>query len=177
MAFGHRMAATTSSRRLLSWTLVVVAVLLVAMAALALAIVVTGRGGTPRAIGLRNLPMLEGTRVLTQVRSCDRSVSAYCALQVVVVDEHYGTSAALRLAYAARLAKLGWTASKGPVDAETAADSPGHELRLTYATAYGELTDIDVGSVQRTAAISHALSDTIFNRTPALSLMLTRGPS
>jgi hypothetical protein len=178
MTFGHRrMPATTSSRRLLFWTLAVVAVLVVALAALAVAILVTGRGGTPRAIGLRNVPMLHGTRVMIQVRSCDRSAGAYCALQVVVVGDRYHTSAALRLAYAGRLAKLGWTAAKGPVDAETAADSPGHELRLTYATADAELTDIDVGSVQRTAAISHALSDTIFTRLPALSLMLTRGSS
>jgi hypothetical protein len=171
------MGTTTSSRRLLFWTLAVVAVLVVAMAAVAFAIVVTGRGGTPRAIGLKNLPTLDGTRVMTQVHSCDRSANAYCALQVVLVGDRYRTSAALRVAYAAQLAKLGWTTANGPVDAETAADSPGHELRLTFATAYAELTDIDVGSVQRTAAISHSLSDSIFDRAPALSLKLVRGSS
>lgn len=167
----------TSSRRLLSWTLAVAGVLVVGMAAVAFAILATGRGGTPRAIGLKNLPTLAGTRVMTQVRSCDRSAHAYCALQVVLVGDRYRTSSALRVAYAARLADLGWSSAKGPVDAETAADSPGHELRLTLATAYAELTDIDVGSVQRTAAISHSLSDTIFDRAPALSLMLMRGSS
>lgn len=177
MALGHRPMPASSSRRLLSWTLAVVAVLLIAMAAVAVAIVATGRGGTPRAIGPRNVPMLVGTRVMTEVRSCDRGAGAYCALQVVVVGARYGSSSALRLAYAELLAKRRWTTAKGPVDAETAADSPGHELRLTYATAYAELTDIDVGSVQRTAEISHALSDTIFDRSPALSLMLTRGSS
>jgi hypothetical protein len=140
-------------------------------------VLITGRGGTPRAIGLRNIPMPAGTRVVTNVRSCDRGVHSYCAIQIVIAGDRYASSAALRAAYAQQLAKLGWTSAKGPDGNETAADSPGHELRLTYATAYEDLLGVDSNWVQRTAEISHSLSDTVFDRTPALSLMLVRGSS
>ncbi|HTU96428.1 MAG TPA: hypothetical protein VMF14_11355, partial [Solirubrobacteraceae bacterium] len=65
----------------------------------------------------------------------------------------------------------------GPDGNETAADSPGHELRLTFATAYEDLLGIDSNWVQRTAEITHALSSTMFDRAPALSIMLLRGSS
>jgi hypothetical protein len=169
------MPATTSSRKLLLWALagvaVVVAVVVVAV------VVITGRGGTPRAIGLRNIPLPDGARVVTHVRSCDRGVHPYCAIQVVIVGDRYTSSAALRATYAQQLAKLGWTTAKGPDGNETAADSPGHELRLTYATAYEDLLGVDSNWIQRTAAISHSLSNAMFDRSPALSLMLLKGSS
>jgi hypothetical protein len=171
------MPARTSSRRLLVWTLAGAAVAVVAGLAVLVVIVTTGRGGTPRAIGLRNIPLPAGTRVVSHVRSCDRGINPYCALQVVIVGDHYPTSTALRAAYGQQLAKQGWTVAKGPDGNETAADSPGHELRLTYATAYEDLLGVDSKWIQRTAAVSHSLSTAMFDRAPALSLMLVRGSS
>ena len=171
------MPATTSSRKLVVWALAGAAVVLAAVVVGVLAIVSSGRGGTPRAIGLRNIPMPAGTRVVSKVRSCDRGINPYCALQVVVVGDRYPSSTALRAAYGQQLAKLGWTMAKGPDGNETAADSPGHEVRLTYATAYEDLLGVDSKWIQRTAAISHSLSTTMFDRAPALSIMLVRGSS
>jgi hypothetical protein len=171
------MPATTSSRKLLLWALAGVGVVLAAVVVVVAVLVVTGRGGTPRAIGLRNIPLPAGTHVVTQVRSCDRGVHPYCAVQVVVVGDRYASSAALRATYAQQLAQLGWTTAKGPDGNETAADSPGHELRLTYATAYEDLLGVDSNWIQRTAAISHSLSNAMFDRSPALSLMLVSGSS
>ena len=171
------MPATTSSRKLLFWALAGAGVLLAAVVAVAIVILATGRGGTPRAIGLRNIPMLPGTRVLTKVRSCDPGVHTYCSLQVVIIGDRYPTSQALRTSYGANLIKLGWTTTKGPDGNETAADSPGHELRLTFATAYEDLLGVDSNWIQRTAAISHSLSAAMFDRAPTLSIMLLRGSS
>jgi hypothetical protein len=171
------MPATMSSRKLLTWALAGVGVVVAAVVILVAVVVVTGRGGTPRAIGLRNIPLPAGTHVVTNVRSCDRGVHPYCAIQVVIVGDRYSSSAELRASYAQQLAKLGWTTAKGPDGNETAADSPGHELRLTFATAYEDLLGVDSNWIQRTAAISHSLSNTMFDRSPALSIMLVRGSS
>ncbi len=171
------MPATTSSRKLLVWALAGAGVIVAAVVAVVILILATGRGATPRAVGLTNIPMVPGTRVLTKVRSCDRGVHPYCALQVVIVGDRYATSQALRKTFGANLHKLGWTTTKGPDGNESAADSPGHELRLTFATAYEDLLGIESNWIQRTAAISHSLSSAMFDRAPALSLMLLRGSS
>jgi hypothetical protein len=171
------MPARTSSRKLPVWALAGAAVVVVAVLVVVVVIVTTGRGGTPRAIGLRNIPLPAGTRVVTNIRSCDRGINPYCAQQVVIVGDRYPSSTALRTAYGQQLAKLGWTMAKGPDGNETAADSPSHELRLTYATAYEDLLGVDSKWIQRTAAISHSLSTAMFNRAPALSIMLVRGSS
>jgi hypothetical protein len=171
------MPATTSSRTPLFWALTGVGAVLAVVVAVAVVIVATGRGGTPRAIGLQNIPVVPGTRVMATVRSCDRGADPYCSLQVVLVGTRRQSSAALRATYGQRLLKLGWTTTRGPDGNETGADSPGHELRLTFATAYEDLLGIDSNWIQRTAAISHALSSTMFDRAPALSVMLLRGSS
>lgn len=171
------MPTTTSSHKLLFWALAGLGVVVAAVVVLVAVLVVTGRGGTPRAIGLRNIPLPAGTRVVSNVRSCDRGVHPYCALQVVIVGDRYPSSAALRATYTRQLAKLGWTTAKGPDGNETAADSPGHELRLTLATAYEDLLGVDSNWIQRTAATSQSLSNTMFERAPALSIMLVSGSS
>jgi hypothetical protein len=165
----------TSRRKLLFPALacVVVGVAVV----IAVAVAGSGRGGNPRAVGLTNLPLPAGGRVMTHVRSCDRGVNPYCAVQVVVVGDRYASSADLLSTYKEQLAKLGWTIANGPTGNETAADSPGHELRLTYATAYADLLGIDSKWIQRASPISHALAATMFDRAPALSIMLVKGSS
>lgn len=169
--------ATMSARKPLFWALAGAGVVVVAAVIVAVVVAATGRGGTPRAIGLKDIPLVAGTRVQTVARSCDRGVHPYCSVQVVITGERYPTSQALRDAYGANLLKLGWTSAKGPDGPETAADSPGHELRLTYATAYEDLLGVDSNWIQRTPAISHALSSALFARVPALSIMLLRGSS
>ena len=82
------MAAKTSSRKLLVWALAGLAVLAVVVVVAVAAL--SGRGGNPRAIGLRNVPVPAGARVVTRARSCDRGVNRYCALQVVVEGEEPG---------------------------------------------------------------------------------------
>jgi hypothetical protein len=171
------MPATTSSRKLLFWALAGAGVFAAAVIVVAVLVAATGRGGTPRAIGLKDIPMIPGTRVTTTVRSCDRGVHSYCSLQVVIAGERYRTSQALRNAYGANLLKLGWTTTKGPDGNETAADPPGHEVRLTFATAYEDLLGVDSNWIQRTPSISHALSAAMFERTPTLSILLLRGSS
>jgi hypothetical protein len=171
------MTPTTSSRKRRYWALAGAGVLVAVVVAVVLVVATTGRGGTPRSIGLNDIPMLAGTHVQTGVRSCDRGVHPYCALQVILVGDRHQTSQALRTAYGARLNKLGWTTTMGPDGNETAADAPGHELRLTFATAYEDLLGVDSNWVQRTAEITHALSSALFDRAPALSIMLLRGSS
>jgi hypothetical protein len=73
--------------------------------------------------------------------------------------------------------KLGWTTTKGPDGNETAADSPGHDLHLTYATAYQDLLGIDSNWVQRRPGIARALSAAVFDRGAAISIMLVKGSS
>ena len=75
------------------------------------------------------------------------------------------------------LTALGWTATNADTGDEHAADSPGHSLRLTYATAALDLKDVDLGWVQRARAIAQTLSQAMFARRSALSLMLETGSS
>jgi hypothetical protein len=171
------MPETTSSRKWLYVALAGAGVVLAGVLAVAVVVVASGRGSTPREIGFTNIPVPPGARVMTEVRSCDRGIHSFCALQVVIVGDRYRTSQALRQTYSAQLLKLGWTTTKGPDGNETAADSPGHELRLTFATAYEDLLGIDSNWIQRTPTISHSLSSAMFDRAPALSLMLLRGSS
>jgi len=169
------MLTTTSWRRLLVPALVCVGL---AVAAVVVLLVASGgRGGNPRAIGVRNIPLPAGTRVMAQVRSCDRGVHPYCAVQVVLTGRGYPSSGVLRTRYQTELARRGWTTSNGPDGNETAADSPGHELHLTYATAYEDLLGIDSNWIQRAAPISRSLAATMFDRMPALSIMLIKGSS
>ncbi len=171
------MPAIASSRPLMFWTLAGIGAVLAVAAVTVVLIVATGRGGTPRAIGLKDIPLPAGTRVMTKVRSCDPGVNPYCSLQVVLVGTRGQSTAQLRSGYRRDLLRLGWTTTKGPDGNETAADSPGHELRLTFATAFEDLQGIENNWIQRTAEISHSLSNTMFDRSPALSIMLLRGSS
>jgi hypothetical protein len=48
---------------------------------------------------------------------------------------------------------------------------------LTYAAASDDLQALDMGWIRRAPLIGRALSETMFDRAPALSLMLQTGPS
>jgi len=135
-----------------------------------------GQGGSDQAPALSKLPLVGG-RIVSQVRQCDPGANAYCALEFVLVDPHYSTSTALLASEQRSLRQRGWTSADGDFGQESAADSPGHKLRLSYGTAASELEGIDLGWIQRSRTIARSLSGTMFDRASALSLMLEAGSS
>ena len=150
---------------------------LVTLAALIATLSGCGQGGGHRPPDVARLPLVGGARVVAQTKRCDRGANAYCAVELVVIARRYPTSADLVKGEGLYLGKLGWTSANGDIGEEKAAESPGHQLRLTYATAYGDLKGIDLGWIKRPRPIALALADTLFARASAMSLMLEAGPS
>lgn len=147
-------------------------------AALAVAVAGCGAGGSAtRNLSASSIPLVAGARVFAATRSCDRGANAYCALQLVVVGPSYHSSQALLVSEQARLRALHWTDTVGDTTKERSADSPHNRLRLSYALAFDDLESWDKNSVRRRASIARALSAVIFDRLPALSLMLQAGSS
>jgi hypothetical protein len=148
------------------------AVVAAALAACALA----GCGGSgDRSPHLGALPLAPGSRVVANVKQCDDGDNAYCALEVVVLSRKYSTSAQLVAAEKKVLAKRRWITDHASNGDEQAAESPGDKLRVTYATAYADLKDIEIGWIKRSHQISLALSRTLFDRSAAMSVMLEIG--
>lgn len=145
--------------------------------ALLLVIAVTACGGSSKqhVPDLSKVPLVPGAKVVAKVQRCDPGASAYCAIQLVVIDSRYRSSTDLLLSERAHLHAKGWTGANGDVGPESAADSPGHKLHLTYAPANNELLSWDAGWIKRAYPIVRALSNTIFDHQPALSLMLEVG--
>lgn len=143
---------------------------------IAVALVVAGCGSSAsRGPTLAGVPLTPGSQVVEHVRRCDGGANAYCAVELVVVSKHAPTSDALMTAERRHLRSLGWTLTEADTGDETAANSPGHKLRLTYATAALDLKDIDLGWIRRSPRIGRALSQTMFDRAAAISLMLQTG--
>ena len=115
--------------------------------------------------------------MLASVRRCDRGANPYCALQLVISAGRYANSLALLRSERDHLKSLGWTIANADTGDEHAADSPRHKLHLLYATAALDLKDLDEGWIQRAPVIGRTLSQTMFDRVPALSLMLETGSS
>lgn len=134
-----------------------------------------GSGGGSHQPDLSQLPLVDGASVVTQVRACDHGANAFCAIEIVVTDHRYKTSTDLVEDEHAQLHKHGWTGGQGDTNQQKAADSPGHKLRVTYATASGDLRGIDLGSIQRPRKITLALSRVMFDQAPAMSIMLEVG--
>jgi hypothetical protein len=147
--------------------------------ALAGCAVLAGCGGASnnRDLGLKNVPLPAGAEITAHVRVCDRGANAYCSDQLVVVGSRYESSAALFNSENERLKQLGWSDSRGQTGKQLAAQPPGNELRLYFNTAYNDLLALDMGWIHRSAPIGRALSAAIFNRAPAISVMLVRGSS
>lgn len=152
---------------------------LAACAAVALTVSGCAGAGNPRAIAAGEVPLPPGTHVTTSARSCDRGAHAFCSVQLVVVGNasQYPTSADLFNAENHDLMKLGWTVTRGATGKQLAAESPGHELRLDYDTAYNDLLALDSSWIERRPVIGRALSAAIFDRASAISLMLERASS
>ena len=135
------------------------------------------QGGATHTLDLGNVPLVDGAKVVAQSRLCDPGANAYCALEVVVVDPRFRSSDDLVKGEQRLLKTHRWAIVGGYTGEETGAESPGHKLRLTYATAAGDLQGIDLVWIQRPPKIALALSRTMFDRDSAMSLMLESGPS
>jgi hypothetical protein len=139
----------------------------------------SGCGGNPsnRSPDLGQLPLVDGAKVVAQVRECDPGANAYCALQLVVVGPRYATSDDLVAGEHDWLLKHGWTGANADAGGQHAADSPGHKLRVTYATAFDDLYLVDTRYIKRNDGIARALSRQFYAQSSAMSLMLEIGPS
>ena len=124
-----------------------------------------------------DIPLVPGAKISSQARACDRGSRAYCAIDLVVVDHRYVSSDVLALDESHVLRKHGWSLADGETDLQTAANSPGHKLRLTYSTANGDLRQIVLGQINRPWPITYALSHTMFDRMAAMSMRLEVGAS
>jgi hypothetical protein len=134
-----------------------------------------GQASSPGMPALAKLPLVSGSRISVQVLRCDKGANAFCAWEVVVVAPSYRSSAALLRSEHRHLLKLGWSGANADVNGENAADSPGHKLRLSYATDYGDLQAIDLGYTKRSRQVTFALSRAIFDHAPTLSMLLEKG--
>jgi hypothetical protein len=111
------------------------------------------------------------------VHQCDKGAAGFCAYELVVVAPGYSSSMALLESERRHLLKMGWSGAAPDTGQQRAAESPGHKLRLTYATAYGDLLGWDFGWIKRPWPIVRALDRAMWNRASALSLMLETGSS
>ncbi len=134
-----------------------------------------GQASSPPTPALSKLPLVRGTRISVQVLRCDKGANAFCAWELVVVGPRYRSSAQLLRREHDQLRKLGWSGADADVSGENAADSPGHKLRLSYATDYGDLQAIDLGYTKRSRKVTFALSRGIFEHTPTMSMLLEQG--
>ena len=122
-----------------------------------------------------HVPLVAGAHVVTRTQQCDPGASAYCAVELVVYDRAYRTSDDFLHSERQALHAHGWTGANGDTGTESAADSPGHKLHLTYATAGGDLQGLDFHWISRPWPIWAALSNSIWDQAPALSLTLEAG--
>jgi hypothetical protein len=146
------------------------------MSAAALALAVAGCGGGGSQVpDVSRLPLVDGASVVARAQQCDRGADAYCTVELVVADSRYHSSLDLLKSERRHLHEVGWSLANGDTGNENAADSPGHQLRVTYSTADGDLQGIELGWIQRPRTITLALSRVLFARSAALSMMLERG--
>ncbi|MGI8902910.1 MAG: hypothetical protein ACR2IP_04495 [Solirubrobacteraceae bacterium] len=149
-----------------------------ALAPIALVVTLGGCGQrAPRVPASSALPLVGGAGIVASARQCDPGANAFCALQLVVTGSRYPSSGELLRSENRRLRQLGWTATHADIGDERAAESPGRRVRVTYATADGDLQGIEQGWIKRSRTIYLALDRTLFDRTPAISVMLEAGAS
>jgi hypothetical protein len=109
------------------------------------------------------------------VRACDSGSRAFCSIELVVTDPRYKSSDNLAHDESKHLRKAGWSLADGDTSTESSANSPGHKLRLTYSTAADDLQQIDLGQIARSRNVVLALSNSMFDRAAAMSMMLEVG--
>jgi hypothetical protein len=136
-----------------------------------------GAGSRPGSPAVRAVPLVAGLRVVASVRRCDSGAHPFCARELVLAgaSTRYEDSGVLKVAERRVLGRAGWRRSEGDTYDESAAESPGNRLRVTYATAEQDLLSVDERRIARTPAITRALAQTLFAREPALSLLVQAG--
>jgi hypothetical protein len=122
-----------------------------------------------------SLPLVDGARVAVSERVCDKGANPYCALELVVLDDRFRTSTQLVEAEHRLLRSRGWTGVGADTGDEHAAQSPGDQVRVTYATAYGDLKGYAYGWVRRSRSVALALSRAMFAQRTAMSVLLEVG--
>jgi hypothetical protein len=148
---------------------------LVSLCAIALVLAGCSPDTGPRSPSLATVPLAPHSRVLLQIRACNSGNNSFCALQLVVVGDGYPSSDALLESETGTLHKLHWRSVNADTGLQRAAYSPSGKLRLTYATAHGELEGIELGWAKRRRAIEVALAHALFRKTPALSFLVEEG--
>ena len=151
--------------------------LLLAPIAMALMLCACGHAGAGHPPAVSDVPLVAGAQIVSSAQQCDRGANPYCALELVVVDPRYRSSGDLLTSEHRHLKASGWTETGGDTGQELAANSPTHPLRLTFATAVGDLRGVDLGWIQRSRRTALALSREIFDRASAISLMLETNSS
>lgn len=148
-----------------------------AVSALAVALAGCGSGDGAAAPSASRLPLVRGARIVAQGTQCDKGANAFCSLELVVVGARFKTSEDLVNAEHDLVHAAGWAGVGGDTGDERAAVSPHHKLRVTYATAYGDLKGVDLGWIHRSPKIARALSRTLFDHASAMSVELDNGSS
>ena len=136
-----------------------------------------GSTQTQRTPTASSLPLVPGSQIVAQVRSCDSGSNAFCGIDLVVRNTKYESSDVLARDESHVLRKNGWSPSDEDTGLQSAANSPGHTMRLTYATATGDLQEIVLGLINRPWPITYALSNAIFDRDATMSMRLEVGAS
>jgi hypothetical protein len=148
---------------------------LVATAAIAVAVLAGCGASSQRVPSVSGLPTPIGSSVAVSKTTCDRGQSAFCSVQLVVVNHHYRSSGDMLRAESKLLRRRRWAKADAPEGLELAADSPGDHLRVTYATASQDLQGIDRHWIIRVRPVTLALSHTMFSQVSALSMLLVLG--
>jgi hypothetical protein len=136
-----------------------------------------GAAGTGTAPSADRLPLLPDAKIVAQAQQCDKGANPYCALELVVVDSDFKNSTDLVKAEHALVHSKGWRGVTADTGDEDAAESPSHAYRVTYGTASGDLTGIDLGWIHRSRKIAVALSKSLFAHDSAMSVLLEAGES
>jgi hypothetical protein len=149
------------------------------LCAFALAALLGGCGSSApaRTPTVSDIPLLPGARIATQVRECDSGSRAFCSIELVVLDPRYTSSDVFAHDESKHLRKAGWSLADGDTGTESSANSPGHKLRLTYSTAADDLEQVDLGVISRSRETVLAMSNSMFDRAAAMSMMLEVGAS
>jgi hypothetical protein len=152
----------------------------IAWAAVSASLVLVGCGGqsaTQRTPNVNQLPLIPGAHISLRVQRCDIGANAFCGWELLVLAPRYRNSEDVVKREHRLLLKSGWTGGDADTGEQRAADSPGQKLRVTYATAYGDLQGIDLGWIKRSRKLALALSRVIFDHAPAMSMLLEVGAS
>jgi hypothetical protein len=146
-----------------------------ALAVTVLTAAVAGCGQSSRSPVAEHLPLVPGSSVIVKVRECNRGANPYCSLEMVVQNPTYRSPRRLVFDERDYLYHHGWRAASPDTGVELAAESPGHKLRVTYATALQDLKGVDLGWIARPPSIEHALDRAVFDHVPTMSVLLEVG--